>query len=90
MNINISYHIPVESGAQQAIVPPKLIKNRVGQRSVRKCVGVSNPLYVVYDKILDLGCTTPQITVDYESIPMWWPTLCSMWLGGALIQVSAL
>ena len=21
---------------------------------------------------LDLGCTTPQITVDYEGIPMWW------------------
>ena len=49
---------------------------------------------------LDLGCTIPQITVDYESIPMWWqhvgillsktPTVCWMWSGGALIQVSAL
>ena len=48
----------------------------------------------------DLGCTTPQITVDYESVPMWWqhvgillsktPTLCWMWSGGALIQVSTL
>ena len=48
----------------------------------------------------DLGCTTPQITVDYDSIPMWWrhvgillsktPTLYWMWSSGALIQVSAL
>ena len=55
---------------------------------------------IEYCNSQDLGCTTPQITVDYESLPMWWrhvsillsktPTLCWMWSGGALIQVSAL
>ena len=48
--ITLMNNVPDESGAQQAIVPPKLSnkKDRVGQRSVRKCVGVSNPLYIVY------------------------------------------
>ena len=46
------------------------------------------------------GGITPQGTVDYKGIPMWWrhvsillfkiSTLCWMWSSGALIQVSDL
>ena len=46
-----SFHVLVESGVLQAIVK---LKSRVGQQSAQECVGVYNPLYVVYT-IYDLS-----------------------------------
>ena len=57
-----SFHVLVESGVLETIVK---LKSRVGQRSARECMGVSNPLYVVY---IIYGLTTLRIDIPFSII----------------------
>ena len=100
-----SWHFK-SSWEQKSVEYPHTLKDRrnvlyhfqfYNYLSERKCNQLNRILSLNCNS-RDLGCTTPQITVDYESIPMWWwhvsillsktPTLCWMWSGRTLIQVS--
>ena len=69
-----SLHILVEWGVLQAIVK---LKRRVGQRSARECVSISNPLYVVYTIYgLSHSKTTPILMYMWILILYMKPTNC--------------